>query len=91
MGFLPARVAALDMVGVETGVRLAGYGLGALGSVLLFGEFFQVPSYIEFDQDLEFYNVDISPDDVSEYSWAGRIGAICLALAFALQFLAVFL
>lgn len=81
----------LRMVAVETGVRLVGHALGALGAVLLFAEFFQIPSYVSYDQELEFYNVDLSPNEVAEYSWAGRVGAICLALSFVLQFLAVFL
>lgn len=75
---------------VET-LRLAGPALGAIGAALLFIEFFQLPSYFRYDTDFESYSVDISPDDAQEYTWIGRIGAILLALAFGLQFVAQFL
>ncbi|MFC7166224.1 hypothetical protein [Halospeciosus flavus] len=76
---------------VVTTLRLAGYALGALGAVLLFVEFFQQPSYISYEPEFESYNVDLSPQEVTEHTWIGRIGALLLALAFALEFFAVFL
>jgi hypothetical protein len=72
-------------------LRLAGGALGALGAVLLFIEFFQIPSYVEYNPDLGSYSFDLSPEEAVEYSWFGRTGALLVALAFALQFLAAFL
>lgn len=76
---------------VATTLQLAGYALGALGAVLLFIEFFQQPSYVTYEPEFESYNVDISPQEVTEHTWFGRVGALLLALAFALEFFAVFL
>ena len=72
-------------------VSLAGYALGALGGVLVFAEFFMLPSYITYEESYGSYNVSMSPQDAREYTWAGRIGALLVALAFALQFVASFL
>lgn len=72
-------------------LHLVGPALGALGALLVFVEFFQLPSYFRYDTDFESYSVDISPEDAQEYTWLGRIGALLLALGFAFQFLAQFL
>ena len=72
-------------------LRLAGAALGALGAVLLFIEFFQLPSYLRYDTDFESYSVEISPKEADEYTWFGRIGAFLLAAAFGLQLAAGFL
>ncbi|MFB6133361.1 MAG: hypothetical protein ABEJ55_00035 [Halanaeroarchaeum sp.] len=72
-------------------LRLAGSAIGAVGAILLFIEFFQVPSYLNYDTDFESYNIEISPKDADEYTWFGRIGALAIALGFALQLLAAFL
>lgn len=71
--------------------RLAGTALGAIGGALLFVEFFQVPSYISYQEDIESYDVDMMPDTVSEYTGFGRAGAFCIALGFALLFVATLL
>ncbi|MEF8831323.1 MAG: hypothetical protein V5A23_07295 [Halobacteriales archaeon] len=76
------------MVDLVTGLRLAAGALGAVGGVLLFLEFFQMPSYVEYDPDFGEYNVDISPSDVTQHTWFGRAGALLLAVAFALEFFA---
>lgn len=74
------------MVSLGVGLSLAGYAVGAFGGVLIFIEFFQTPSYLTYQQELENWNLELSPRDVDEFTWAGRIGAICIALAFALLF-----
>jgi hypothetical protein len=81
----------VDMVALTTTLRLAGTALGAVGAVLLFLEFFQIPSYVEYDPDFGSYSFNLSPDDVRENTWFGRAGALLLALAFSLQFLAALL
>lgn len=72
-------------------LRLAGAAIGAVGAILLFIEFFQVPSYVNYDTDFESYSLEISPAEANEYTWFGRIGALAIALAFALQMVASFL
>lgn len=79
------------MVDVAGTLQLAGYALGALGAGLLFIELFQLPSYLEYRQEFTDYKLAMMPDDPSEYTWAGRTGALLLALAFALLFLAALL
>ena len=69
-------------------LRLAGYALGALGGVLVFIEFFQIPSYVEFDEDFEQYNISYTPMEMREHTWIGRVGGFCLALGFAALFVA---
>jgi hypothetical protein len=59
--------------------------------MLLFVEFFQVPSYVRFDPDFESYSVQISPDEAAEYTAFGRVGAVMIGVAFALQLTATFL
>lgn len=76
------------MVGLVSALTLAGSFLGALGGVLVFLEFFQVPSYVQFDEDIGGYNVDIAPDDVRQHTWLGRLGGLCISLGFVLLFLA---
>ena len=79
------------VTGIAATLELAGYALGALGGVLLFVEFFQIPSYISYKESFNSYNVAISPQEVREYTWAGRIGALLMALAFALLFVSALL
>ena len=76
------------MAALGGSLSLAGSGLGVLGAVLLFIEFFQVPSYVQYDTDFNEYNMDIAPSEVDEYTWLGRSGALLLALGFALHFVA---
>jgi hypothetical protein len=78
-------------IGVAVALELAGYALGSLGAILLFFEFFQMPSYVEYEPEFNDYTVDISPSDATEYTLSGRVGAFLLAVAFALEFFAVFL
>jgi hypothetical protein len=79
------------MVTIVEGLQLTGYAAGALGGSLLFMEFFQIPSYVNYEPEYDEYNVDMTPADVRQYTWAGRSGALLVAAAFALQFLAVLL
>lgn len=79
------------MVALSVLVSLAGYALGTLGGVLVFIELFQTPSYIEYEPEWDTWDLNINPTEVDEYSWAGRIGALLVALAFALQFVATLL
>ncbi|MDY6819955.1 MAG: hypothetical protein SVG88_14955 [Halobacteriales archaeon] len=79
------------MVAIVSSLALIGYAAGAVGGVLLFIEFFQTPSYITYDTDFNDYNMNITPTDVQEFTWFGRIGALLLALGFALNFLATLL
>ena len=74
------------MVALAAVVSLAGSALGALGGALVFVEFFQTPNYVSYEPEWDNWNMNISPTDVEEYSWAGRIGALLVALAFALEF-----
>lgn len=79
------------MVEVVTALRLAGHALGTVGGVFLFLEFFQLPNYVNYEPEFGEYNLDIAPGDVSEHTWLGRVGALLIAVAFALQFFATFL
>jgi len=72
-------------------LRLAGNALGVVGAVLVFFEFFRQPSYISYNSGVGTYDIDLSPQEIVEHGWAGRIGALLVALAFALNFFAVFL
>ncbi|APE95756.1 hypothetical protein [Halodesulfurarchaeum formicicum] len=76
---------------IATQLYLAGSALGVVGAMLLFVEFFQLPSYVRFDRDFESYSVEISPNDADEYTFFGRAGAILIAIAFALQLTGTFL
>lgn len=88
MAFLRVAVSDCHMVTLSLALTLAGDALGVLGGLLVFVEFFQFPSYIEYEPEFDSYNFDISPLDVTEHTWIGRIGGLCIALAFALQFAA---
>lgn len=79
------------MADVATTLRLVGAAVGTLGAVLLFLELFQLPTYITYDSNMGSYSIDFSPENPRQYTWIGRIGAILIAIAFALQFLATFL
>ncbi len=79
------------MVEYVTSLRLAGYAVGALGGVLLFAEFFQQPSYVEYEPEFDSYSLDISPTELGQYTWLGRSGALLVSLAFALEFVATML
>lgn len=79
------------MVAADTALSLAGYALGTLGATLVFVEFFQIPSYVQYKTNMGSYNINYSPTDAREYTWAGRIGALLVALAFAFQFVAALL
>jgi hypothetical protein len=78
----------MDLV---TTLRLAGYAAGAFGAALLFLEFFQIPNYVTYDDQVNLYTIDMSPNEVRQHTWIGRIGAIAIAVAFALLFFATFL
>lgn len=77
------------MVTLVDAVRLAGFAIGALGGVLVFLEFFMEPSYVDYDPDFDSYSLDLSPTTVTEHTWIGRVGGLCVAVGFALQFFAV--
>jgi hypothetical protein len=79
------------MVVVANAIRLLGSALGALGGALVFVEFFQMPSYVEYNEEFQDYRIDTSQADVREHTWAGRIGGFCLSLGFSLLFVAAFL
>jgi len=78
------------MVEYVTTLRLAGYALGSLGGLLVFVEFFMQPSYVEYDKEFGSYDIEMSPRQVVEHTWFGRLGAMCIALAFALQLFTAF-
>ncbi len=69
-------------------LHLAGYALGAVGGTLVFVEFIQVPSYVEYEPEFDTYSLDLSPTELREYTLAGRVGSLCLAVGFALLFVA---
>jgi hypothetical protein len=72
-------------------VSLAGHAIGTIGGVLLFVEFFQLPSYVSYEKEWDNWNIQVSPNEVQQYTAAGRIGAVMIAIAFALQFVATLL
>jgi len=69
-------------------LRLAGYALGALGGALLFVEFFQLPSYVDYDEEFQTYSLEISPQELREHTWLGRVGGLFVSLGFAALFVA---
>lgn len=69
-------------------LQLSGYVCGAVGSVCLFIEFFQTPSYVTYNRERERYGITYSPDVADEYTWFGRAGALLLGLGFGLLFIA---
>ncbi|MFB6161009.1 MAG: hypothetical protein ABEJ61_07510 [Haloferacaceae archaeon] len=79
------------MVALGEALRLGGSALGTVGGVLLFVEFFQWPSYVEYDRGRDTWTLHVNPDDAEEYTWVGRAGALCVAAGFALLFVATFL
>lgn len=79
------------MAGYAELLALAGYAIGAVGGVFLFIELFMTPSYVSYNTEFGEYSVSIAPTEVDEYTWAGRIGALMIALAFALEFVATLL
>jgi len=79
------------MVELVTGLRLAGNAVGAFGALMIFLEFFQLPSYVDYNEEFGTYDISVTIGEVIEHTWLGRLGALCVALAFTLQFLAVFL
>ncbi|WP_435066449.1 hypothetical protein [Haloplanus sp. C73] len=79
------------MVAVANALRLLGAALGTIGGALVFIEFFQYPSYVEYKPDVQDYRVDDSHPGVTEHTWLGRIGGLCISLGFALLFVATFL
>ena len=78
------------MVAVANALRLLGSALGALGGALVFVEFFQLPSYVEYDPEFQDYRIETGRTDVREHTWIGRIGGFCIALGFSLLFVATF-
>ena len=72
-------------------VSLAGHAIGTIGGVLLFVEFFQLPSYVTYEKEWDNWNIQVSPTEVQQHSLAGRLGAVMIAIAFALQFVATLL
>jgi len=72
-------------------VSLAGHAIGTIGGVLLFVEFFQLPSYVAYEKEWDNWNIQVSPTEVQQHSLAGRLGAVMIAIAFALQFVATLL
>lgn len=79
------------MVTLAQGLRLAGAALGAVGGALVFVEFFQLPSYVEYQGEFDTYDVDIAPGTVTEHTTLGRVGALLVSVGFALLFLGEFL
>jgi len=85
------RFAGVNMVDLVLALELAGNAVGALGAALVFFEFFQLPSYVEYSEEYNDYSVDISPMEVTEHTWIGRVGAFLLLVAFTAQFVAALL
>jgi hypothetical protein len=79
------------MADLATTLRLAGAATGTVGATLLFLELFQLPTYINYNTNMGSYSIDFSPEDPRQYTWIGRIGALLIAVGFALLFLAAFL
>lgn len=77
------------MVTLVATLQLAAAALGAVGAILVFVEFFQLPGYVRFEKQIGSYSVELSPEDPTEYTWVGRIGALLVATSFALQFFAI--
>ncbi|WP_313695802.1 hypothetical protein [Halorarum halobium] len=75
------------MVTLATGVRLAGAALGAIGGMLVFIEFMQLPSYVEYRADVDSYDLNIAPQELREHTWMGRVGGLLVGSGFALLFL----
>jgi hypothetical protein len=67
-------------------LRLAGSALGALGGLLVFVEFFQTPNYVTYNREWDDYEIEMSPREVEQYTWAGRAGGLLVGVGFALLF-----
>jgi hypothetical protein len=74
------------MVTIGEAFRLTGAALGAVGGALVALEFFQLPSYVRYDEEFDSYDVDIAPSQVTEHTWLGRVGGLMLGLGFSLLF-----
>lgn len=74
------------MVTLGEGVRLAGAAAGAVGGALIALEFFQVPSYVNYQEEWDSYDVDIAPAEVREHTNLGRVGGFLVSVGFALLF-----
>ncbi|MFC7098744.1 hypothetical protein [Halobaculum marinum] len=74
------------MVTIAEGVHLAGAAFGAVGGALIALEFFQVPSYVEYREEWDSYDLDIAPEEVREHTNLGRAGGLLVSLGFALLF-----
>ena len=77
------------MVEYDVVIALIGYIVGAFGGLLIFIELFQVPSYVKYKPKLNRYDVEIKPLEVQQYTLAGRVGALMIAIAFSLEFIAM--
>ena len=69
-------------------LRAVGAAVGCVGGALLFVEFFQMPTYVTYDEEFDGYDLDLAPGDVREHTWLGRVGGLCVSLGFALLFVA---
>ncbi|MFB6168536.1 MAG: hypothetical protein ABEJ43_06785 [Haloferacaceae archaeon] len=67
-------------------LRLAGSALGAVGGLLVFVEFFQTPNYVNYNREWDDYEIEMSPRDVQEHTWGGRVGGLLLGVGFTLLF-----
>jgi hypothetical protein len=79
------------MVALAELLRFVGTGLGSIGGLLVFVEFFQTPSYVDYDPDLDSYSIDRMPPEFREHTWLGRLGGLAVAVGFLLLFVATFL
>jgi hypothetical protein len=77
------------MVEYDIVIALMGYIVGAFGGLLVFIELFQVPNYVKYKPKLNRYDVEIKPLEVQQYTLAGRVGALMIAIAFSLEFIAI--
>ncbi|ESP88838.1 hypothetical protein [Candidatus Halobonum tyrrellensis] len=78
------------MVTLAQGLRLVGAALGAVGGALVFVEFFQLPSYVSYQEEFDSYDLDIAPATVTEHTTLGRVGSLLVSVGFALLFLGEF-
>jgi hypothetical protein len=67
-------------------LRLAGSALGAVGGLLVFIEFFQTPNYVSYNREWDDYEIEMSPREVEQYTWIGRVGGLLVGVGFALLF-----
>ncbi|ERH11363.1 MAG: hypothetical protein J07HB67_00370 [halophilic archaeon J07HB67] len=76
------------MVEVAQTITLAGAALGAVGGALIALEFFQQPSYVDYNPEFDSYEVQINPQELTEHTWLGRAGGLLLSAGFTLLFVA---